>query len=84
MNEMATKEIEKLGPCKTYITLMKGFIGSGILYLPNAYYVGGWGFTSVSILTSCIMSVYCVNLLLEAKEKLNANSYMDIGTKTLG
>lgn len=44
MDEKATKKIAKLGPFMSYITLIKGFIGSGVLYLPNSYYNGGYGF----------------------------------------
>ena len=82
--EKETKEIPKLNPMQTYVTLMKGFIGSGILYLPNSFFIGGWGFSTIALLFSCGMSMYCVTLLLSVKKQLNCNTYMDIGIKTLG
>lgn len=67
-----------------YITLIKGFIGSGILYLPNSYYNGGWGFSSIALVLCAILSMYCVTLLLQTKKKIGVNSYSDIGIKTYG
>ena len=84
MNETEIKDIPKLSPMNTFITLIKGFIGSGILYLPNSFLVGGYGFSVIALLASCVLSMYCVTLLLTAKKKLNVNSYKDIGVKTLG
>jgi solute carrier family 36 (proton-coupled amino acid transporter) len=77
-------EIPKLSPMKTYITLIKGFIGSGILYLPNSFLAGGYGFSVIALLFSCGLSMYCVTLLLDVKKKFCVNTYMDIGIKTLG
>jgi amino acid permease len=84
MNETEISHIPKLSPMNSFITLIKGFIGSGILYLPNSFLVGGYGFSVIALLASCFLSMYCVTLLLAAKKKLNVNSYKDIGVKTLG
>jgi proton-coupled amino acid transporter len=84
MNETEIKGIPLLSPMNSFITLIKGFIGSGILYLPNSFLVGGYGFSVIALLASCGLSMYCVTLLLDVKKKLNVNSYKDIGVKTLG
>ena len=34
---------EKLSPFKTYLTLIKGFIVTGIIYYPRNVILGGWG-----------------------------------------
>jgi solute carrier family 36 (proton-coupled amino acid transporter) len=84
INEKEVNEIPKLSPLKTYITLIKGFIGSGILYLPNSFLAGGYGFSTIAIIFSCVLSMYCVTLLLDVKKRMGVNTYMDIGVKALG
>lgn len=42
--EKETKEIQKLGPFATYMSLLKGFVCCGILALPKSFENGGWAF----------------------------------------
>lgn len=76
--------IKKLGPFETYMSLMKGFVCTSIIYLPKGVVNGGWGFTNLCFLTSMVITMFCALRLLETREKMNAASYTDIGTKLFG
>jgi len=80
----AVKKVQKLGNGKIYITLMKGFIGTAVLYLPNSYYGGGYGFSSLALVGSMLLTMYCSTLLLTVKATIGAKSYPDIGLKCFG
>lgn len=61
------KKVKKLGPCGTYLTLMKGFVCTACLYLPKAFVNGGWLFTISCLTLSGLMTIYCAMLLIEIK-----------------
>ena len=42
--EKKKHNVQKLSPCKTYISLMKGFVACAILTLPKSFVNGGWAF----------------------------------------
>ena len=83
-NSKTAADVKLLGPCGTFMTLMKGFICTGILYLPNAVLKGGWGFSAVMLIFSACFTYYCSLLLLEVRKKINANSYTECGSKIFG
>ena len=84
LDNHAINKIEKLNNFQVYISLVKGFIGTAVLYLPNNYYTGGYGFTTLAIIVSMILTMWCSSLLLTAKAELGAKSYPDIGYKCFG
>ena len=47
------------------MTLMKGYVGSGILALPYAFNQGGWLLSSVILITCTGLMVLCVHALLD-------------------
>lgn len=51
------------------MTLMKAYVGSGILALPYAFSQGGWLLSTVIFVLSCLVLMKCVNLAVEAIEK---------------
>lgn len=55
---------KKLGPIRTYFTLLKGFLGTGILYLPQSVYEGGWLFTLIAFFLSFVLTTLCMQKLL--------------------
>lgn len=73
------KKVKKLSPFSTYISLMKGFIGTGILYLPKNYRNGGWLWSMGCMVLSFLMTLYCAFRLLETKMKVPHGSFSDIG-----
>ena len=68
----------------TFITLVKGFVCSGILYLPKNYYNGGYIFSPIALIISCIFTSLCTIKLIKARDTCLANSYEDIGLKAAG
>jgi len=77
-------EVKKLGPCKTYMTLLKGFVCCAVLTLPRSFINGGWLFQLATLTIAAVLTTYCAILLLEIREKLKASSYTAIGEITLG
>ena len=49
----------KLGPVATFFTLVKGFVATGVLFLPKGWRNGGWLFSSSALVMSCIFSSIC-------------------------
>jgi solute carrier family 36 (proton-coupled amino acid transporter) len=47
----------KVGPAGTFFTLLKGFVASGVLFLPKGFVTGGWLFSSVTLFLSCILTI---------------------------
>ena len=63
---------------------MKGFVGTAVLYLPNSFYAGGFGFSSLALFGSALLTMWCSTLLLKVKAIIGAKSYADIGMKCFG
>lgn len=53
------------------MTLMKGYVGSGILAMPFSFYIGGWLLSTFIFLISSYMLVMCVHYLIEVAEAEN-------------
>lgn len=69
----------------TAFTIFKGFVCTGILYLPKDIYNGGWLFSAFTIVFFCFMTLYCAKLLIDVQEKCgNGCSFSEIGFKAYG
>lgn len=68
----------------TYFTLLKGFIGTAVLYLPREVYLGGWLTTIVFLFFSLVLTFVSALRLLDAQKASKARSYMEIGMKAYG
>lgn len=66
------------GNVKSFFTLLKAFIGTGIMFLPKAFKNGGILFSSITLLTVSIVTSLCFHLLLECRRKYGGG-YGDIG-----
>jgi solute carrier family 36 (proton-coupled amino acid transporter) len=77
-------KIQKLSPGATYLTLMKGFVCVGVLYVPKAFINGGWLFTMGALAASAVCTCYCSHLLLDAKIAAKAESYTALGKACYG
>ena len=62
--EEEAKQVKKLGPLATCFTIFKGFVATGILYVPKDFKNGGWLFTPFTLLGSLFVTLYCAKLLL--------------------
>ena len=78
--EDAQDQVAKLSPLETGFTLFKGFVASGIIYLPTNFTTGGYGFSAIALIGALILTLFCIKLLLEVRAKLGGNvSFPEIG-----
>jgi proton-coupled amino acid transporter len=68
---------------KTFFTLLKAFIGTGIIFLPKAFRNGGILFSSVALVTVAAVTSLCFHLLLECR-KGHGGGYGEIGERIAG
>ncbi|RDA84459.1 hypothetical protein CP532_1178 [Ophiocordyceps camponoti-leonardi (nom. inval.)] len=54
---------------KTFFTLLKAFIGTGIMFLPKAFLNGGILFSSLTLVVVSLINCLCFRLLLECRRK---------------
>lgn len=67
-----------------FFTLLKGFVGTGILFLPKGFKNGGWLFSSAAIFLSYCITTYCCMKLLAARKVSGGGSYSELGMKSMG
>lgn len=65
-------------PMNAALTLLKSFVGTGVLFLPRAYLNGGMLFGNVVLLGVAALSYYCFVLLVKTRLKVEG-SFGDIG-----
>ena len=68
----------------SYFSLLKGFVCTGIIYLPKSVYNGGWGFSAFALLLSYFLTWICSTKLLACRALTGKTSYTDIGTSAYG
>ena len=62
----------------TFFTLLKAFIGTGIMFLPKAFRNGGILFSSITLVSVSLISCLCFRLLLSCRERYGGG-YGDLG-----
>ena len=82
--EITKTLVKKLGCFATFMTLMKGFVISSVLYLPKSFINGGYMFQTFMLVFSAFVTIYSGLLLLDIRKKTNLTSYSDIGQLTYG
>ena len=68
---------------KTFFTLLKAFIGTGIMFLPKAFRNGGILFSTITLVTVSIITGVCFHLLLECRKQYGGG-YGEIGKAISG
>lgn len=63
---------------KTFFTLLKAFVGTGIMFLPKAFNNGGILFSSLCLIFIAAISMWAFHLLLKCRTAVGG-SYGDIG-----
>ena len=63
---------------KTFFTLLKAFIGTGIMFLPKAFQNGGMLFSLLTLITVSIVSTIAFHLLLKCRQQYGG-SYGELG-----
>ena len=76
--------MKKLGPWATAFTIFKGFVCTGILYMPLNFVSGGWLFSAVCIVLSMFWTLHCARLLIKVHTKVGGGSFPEIGFKCFG
>lgn len=64
---------------KAVLLLLKSFVGTGVLFLPKAYYNGGILFSSLVLIFVSALSYWCFLLLIRARISVGVSSFGDIG-----
>jgi proton-coupled amino acid transporter len=77
----STKQARKgdAGLTKTFFTLLKAFIGTGIMFLPKAFNNGGILFSSMTLLVVSAVTTVAFHLLLECRQIHQKNGYGELG-----
>ena len=70
-------------PLGAALLLLKSFVGTGVLFLPRAFYNGGMLFSFLILLVLAGLSYYCFILLVSVRSKVPV-SYGDMGLKIYG
>ncbi|CAI2370691.1 unnamed protein product [Moneuplotes crassus] len=66
---LVQEETGKLSDFKVFFSVLKGFCSCAILLVPNAFYNGGWAFTTVVMLTCMGLNLITCLILLEVSDK---------------
>lgn len=68
---------------KTFFTLLKAFIGTGIMFLPKAFDNGGMLFSTITMVVVSAVTMLAFHLLLACKSK-HGGGYGEIGEAIAG
>lgn len=68
---------------KTFFTLLKAFIGTGIMFLPKAFNNGGILFSSITLILVSLLNCWCFRLLLDCRQK-HGGGYGELGLAIIG
>ncbi|KAK5173523.1 uncharacterized protein LTR77_002204 [Saxophila tyrrhenica] len=79
------REGGKASPLGAALLLLKSFVGTGVLFLPRAFYNGGMLFSFLVLIVLACLSYYCFILLVGTRLKSYKNlSYGDMGGAIYG
>ncbi|KAF4121766.1 solute carrier family 36 (proton-coupled amino acid transporter) [Geosmithia morbida] len=68
---------------KTFFTLLKAFIGTGIMFLPKAFRNGGILFSSLTLIFVSLVNCLCFRLLLDCRQRYGGG-YGELGASIVG
>tara|TARA_R110002003_G_scaffold1926_10_gene23776 strand:- start:4473 stop:6233 length:1761 start_codon:yes stop_codon:yes gene_type:complete len=69
---------------KTFFTLLKAFIGTGIMFLPKAFKNGGMLFSAMTLIVVSAVTALCFELLLACRKQYGGAGYGDLGKSISG
>ncbi|KAK3675929.1 hypothetical protein LTR78_004121 [Recurvomyces mirabilis] len=82
-----TKKFSREGDAsttKTFFTLLKAFIGTGIMFLPKAFRNGGILFSSITLVSVSLITTLCFTLLLQCRSRYGGGGYGELGGLIVG
>jgi len=66
-------------------SILKAFIGSGVLFLPKAFSNGGWLFSTLAFCALAALTNVCISKLIAARAALpGGTTYSDMGRRVAG
>ncbi|SMN18594.1 similar to Saccharomyces cerevisiae YNL101W AVT4 Vacuolar transporter, exports large neutral amino acids from the vacuole [Maudiozyma saulgeensis] len=71
-------------PSKVFLLLMKSFVGTGVLFLPQGFHNGGLSLSIFLLIFFGCYSYWCYYILIQSKVYTKVASFGDIGLKTYG
>ncbi|GMM38806.1 Avt4 protein [Saccharomycopsis crataegensis] len=71
-------------PVKAFFLLLKSFVGTGVLFLPKAFYNGGLLFSVFTLMFFAIYSFWCYYILVRTKDATRVSSFGEMGTLLYG
>ena len=77
-------QVKKLGPVATAFTVFKSYVATGVLYMPNQFYVSGWLWTAICVFVSLLANLYSCYLLIEVHDTIGGGALTDIGYAAFG
>ena len=69
---------------KTFFLVFKALVGSGVLFLPKAFYNGGLLFSIITLSVFGFVTFFCYIILIQSKQVLKLTSFGELGFKTYG
>lgn len=69
---------------KTFFTLLKAFVGTGIMFLPKAFRNGGILFSSITLIMVSLITSVCFRLLLQARQRCGGGGYGELADSIVG
>jgi len=72
------------GTTKTFFTLLKAFVGTGIMFLPKAFRNGGILFASMTMIAVSLVTSLCFRLLLQSRARYGGGGYGELGGIIIG
>lgn len=83
----STRRLKQQGDAsttKTFFTLLKAFVGTGILFLPKAFRNGGILASSITLVVVSLVTCVCFHLLLQCRAKCGGGGYGELGEAIVG
>lgn len=77
-------KVGKVGAGKTFIALVKGYLGVVILIAPKCFLSGGYIGSPIALILSAMLSTYCSLRLVEAGLKTRIMNFSAIGQRAFG
>jgi proton-coupled amino acid transporter len=66
---------------KAFFMLLKAFVGTGVLFLPQAFKNGGAGFSLILMVVLGYLTLHCMALLVETSRSMGGLSFGDLGER---
>ena len=79
-----SSKVAKLSPIRTYFSLLKGFVCTGILYMPKNFKNSGWAWGGCAMFLSFILTQICADKILQARQRHPRASFTDLGRLSMG